>query len=117
MRWSKCEGIWTIHYRVGGTRYYLEISPRFDMSDCDTPIDLERMNEVQLILSYGPSFLERDDIFFGYYSDRIMAAKAGLHIFHYMKGRIIKPRRINKLLILETVTVIMFLMIFSTSLR
>lgn len=90
--WTKFQGIWSMNFKVKGNRFILEVSPRFDMSDMDEPVDLERMNEHQLILCRGPAFEEKDDVFLGYYPDRLMAGNTGLQIFHYMNGRIIRPR-------------------------
>jgi len=77
-------------FKVKGHQFLLEVSPRIDMSDMDTPVDLEKIHEYQLILCRGPE--EKDDIFLGYYPDKLLAAHAGMHVFYYMNGKLTRRK-------------------------
>jgi len=77
-------------FKVKGHQFLLEVSPRIDMSDMDTPVDLEKIHEYQLILCRGSE--EKDDIFLGYYPDKLLAAHAGMHVFYYMNGKLARHR-------------------------
>jgi len=77
-------------FKVKGHQFLLEVSPRIDMSDMDTPIDLEKIHEYQLILCRGSE--EKDDIFLGNYPDKLLAAHAGMHVFYYMNGKLTRRK-------------------------